>query len=185
MPSQMIIISIENCAFRYNSEYEAFEIISLNPIAPCCPCCGFPMHKHGKRKRHQKSWFPEEIFDHIWIIQRWRCTNEKCRRVHHALPAFLIPYKMHDAFTIESALTQSDTFPLETQSMKQCQKRWTVWFNEIQDHFQSTLKNLEFFGISIEFIRLPLRPLSRQIIGWLPHSTQIITNCLGYFFNPV
>ena len=65
-----------------------------------CPECGSPLCRRDRKLRvhkeagGKKSWF---------AINRLKCTNEKCRRLHNELPDCMIPYKHYGSDIIEQS----------------------------------------------------------------------------------
>lgn len=68
-----------------------------------CPECQSPLCRRDRKLRvykeagGKKSWF---------AINRLKCTNEKCRRLHHELPDCMFPYKHYGTEIIEDVVDE-------------------------------------------------------------------------------
>ena len=115
-------------------------------------------------------------------IRRLRCKG--CKTIHHELPSEVIPYKRHEAESIEAVLEEKDL--LYTPAEELTLKRWRKWFAGLTDHFLGILtsallksgrkvENAPFAGNALQRIR--------QIVGstpgWLSRvvQTAIKNNC--------
>ena len=66
-----------------------------------------------------------------YVIRRLRCTH--CRKIHHELPGFIIPYKRYDANVIEEGIWPSE--PLVLPVDESTLYRWKQWFQELVDYW--------------------------------------------------
>lgn len=66
-----------------------------------------------------------------YVIRRLRCKN--CRKIHHELPDFIIPYKRYDAHVIEEGIWPSEpsVLPVDESTLY----RWKRWFQELADYW--------------------------------------------------
>jgi hypothetical protein len=59
-------------------------------------------------------------------IRRLRCKG--CRRIHHELPDFLVPYKRYTAAVIEAVVESTSTTSVVAASVEEStQRRWRRW----------------------------------------------------------
>ncbi|MDA8199960.1 MAG: DUF6431 domain-containing protein [Thermaerobacter sp.] len=65
-----------------------------------CPVCDGVVVVIGSRRRTRRLPTGER---QVLVIRRMRCHG--CRRIHHELPACLVPYKRYDAETFEAVAT--------------------------------------------------------------------------------
>ena len=86
-----------------------------------CPCCQGALAPYGRRSRVQVLGTGEV---RRLLVRRLRCNS--CRRVHHELPAELVPYKRYAAASIEQALHQRQT--LDVAADESTLGRWRRWF---------------------------------------------------------
>ncbi|HHY65869.1 MAG TPA: hypothetical protein GX517_01490 [Alicyclobacillus sp.] len=61
------------------------------------------------------------------IIRRLRCG--RCRRIHHELPDILVPYKRHEALSIEAAVSEPPAEPVgvEESTLRRWRHRFAIW----------------------------------------------------------
>lgn len=100
-----------------------------------CPCCGKTMKVIGTRERKSKQRSGEIK---IYNIRRLRCDT--CRRIHHELPDFLVPYKRYDSECIETVLTNpaNHDVPADESTLF----RWLEWFDCFLDYWISCLSSI-------------------------------------------
>lgn len=96
----------------------------------------------GSQRRCCINGLGEEIF---LIIRRLSCVE--CNRVHHELPALLVPYKRH----VREAVISGDP-DLSVAADESTLKGWRAWFNEMADYFQGCLES-----IAIRYGREPVQ----------------------------
>ena len=88
-----------------------------------CPECGSPLCRRDRKLRvhkeagGKKSWF---------AINRLKCTNEKCRRLHNELLECMIPYKHYGSDIIEDVVG-SDELETENYPCEATMKHWKWW----------------------------------------------------------
>ena len=105
---------------------QVFFVRSLEPFF--CPCC----HSNkktvvGSRNRTLIRTTGESI---VLRIRRLRCKN--CGVIHHELPFEVIPYKRHEAESIEAVLEDKEL--LDTPADEFTLKRWRKWFAGLTRH---------------------------------------------------
>lgn len=74
------------------------------------------------------------------IIRRLRC--EDCRRIHHELPAFLLPYKRYQALCIEKEV--GSTAPRDIAADQSTLYRWNRWFFILIQYWLNCLRSMAF-----------------------------------------
>ena len=90
----MIIIS------NYRKEQDEKGVIKILSEEKCiCPICSGELKALGRRKRVVIN---AEGNKEKLSIRRLRCTI--CRKIHHELPDYVIPYKRHCVETIENII---------------------------------------------------------------------------------
>lgn len=90
-----------------------------------CPKCGTELCRSGWRKR---TVIASDGISDIYWIRRLYCS--KCRKIHHELPDFIVPYKRYHVHVIENILegTIAD-IPCYDSTMRLI--RW--WFSSISE----------------------------------------------------
>lgn len=89
-----------------------------------CPMCGSPLCKRDKRMRvhktagGKKSWY---------IINRLKCTNKKCGKLHNELSDCMVPYKHYGTQLIEDVVDEAvGPDDLETENYP-CEATMSHW----------------------------------------------------------
>jgi len=100
-----------------------------------CPICNGNLKVIGVRKRTVINAAGEK---EKLIIRRMRC--KPCRKIHHELPDYVVPYKRHCAETIESIITD------KTEDV--CcdfvtEYRIKTWWATILMYFENVLSSLQ------------------------------------------
>mgnify|MGYP000848861729 CR=1 FL=1 len=92
------------------------------------PCCGKNMSVIGTRDRKSKD---REGHTNIYNIRRLRCDH--CRRIHHELPNFLVPYKRYESECIETVLSNPThhDIPADDSTLF----RWKEWFDSFIEYW--------------------------------------------------
>ena len=131
----------------------------------------------GSRRRRVRGLDSEVV---TLMIRRLRC--DVCRRIHHELPDFIVPYKHYSTEVIEDILrgsgkTSGSCSPCEDSTVR----RTLRWFSLLLSYFEAAIRSL------IEMNRhnrilvnelsalLPLQP-KRLPAGWLRHLVRILVN---------
>ena len=94
-----------------------------------CPCCsGLSFDIIGSRERQVRRDTGETD---RYVIRRLRCTG--CRKIHHELPDFIIPYKRYDASVIEEGIwtTEPSVLPVDDSTLY----RWKSWFYTLVEYW--------------------------------------------------
>ena len=100
-----------------------------------CPCCHSNKCKViGTRTRKLIKTCGTKI---TMIIRRLKC--KVCGKIHHELPATVVPYKRHAAESIEAVL--EDKLLLNTPADESTLKRWRLWFNGLALRFLGILES--------------------------------------------
>ena len=94
-----------------------------------CPECQSPLCRRDRKLRvykeegGKKSWF---------AINRLKCTNEECRRLHHELPDCMFPYKHYGTEIIEDVVDEvvgPDDLGIEDYPCEGTMKHWKWWMS--------------------------------------------------------
>jgi len=115
-------------------------------------------------------------------IRRLRCKG--CKAIHHELPSEVIPYKRHEAESIEAVLEEKDL--LDTPADELTLKRWRAWFAGLAGHLLGALTSAALKSNTKIDMALPAKDAPwrlRQVVGnapgWLGRvvQTAIKNNC--------
>ena len=85
-----------------------------------CPCCLGHLGVVGSRRRGYVQSSGQAV---KLIIRRLQCKN--CKKIHHELPNILVPYKRHEAASIEQAVQEINPAVAADESTLY---RWRNWF---------------------------------------------------------
>ncbi|KPV43866.1 DUF6431 domain-containing protein [Alicyclobacillus ferrooxydans] len=144
-------------------------------IVPC-PCCQNRLRVIGSRKR---TWIQGSGSKAKIIIRRLRCLD--CRKIHHELPNFLVPYRRHEAQVIEDAvMDKAAPAGVEESTIR----RWRQWFEVFAPYAAGCLESIAHrFQWTVESASaLPQTALHRigRIVGsergWLERIVRPIAN---------
>lgn len=114
------------------------------------------------------------------IIRRLYC--KRCRKIHHELPDFLVPYKRYDAESIEGVV--SEPARSDVAADESTLSRWRAWFHVWAVYAVGCLQSIkERFKLPVESpSKLPqsaLRSLGRYVgdeTRWLSRTVRPIVN---------
>lgn len=141
-----------------------------------CPCCGEHLSSIGSRRRKYRKPTSDVI---VLFIRRMRCGS--CRRIHHELPDFLVPYKRYSAESIEEVVCEGASAAVAVDNSTIC--RWLGWFSWIVEYMVQCLLALSFRnGLSIKDDSPCIHQFSRLIQfvgdapGWLARSVRPVAN---------
>lgn len=150
-----------------------------------CPLCGSLLRKRDKRLRiHRLMGGDTEWYQ----INRLRCSNESCGRLHNELPDCISPYKHYDAGLIEDVIeevvTEQDK-DCEDYPCEQTMHHWKYWMSRNEDHIDGQMKSTadRLLDLGTEFARSKdslLQELKKRISpGWLKAVNQFLYNTGG------
>lgn len=92
-----------------------------------CPCCQAPLDDRDYRLRIMKLEGGEKKF---LRVERRKCTNGGCRRIHTVLPGCIVPYKHYASEVIVGVLDEvitSDDADTEDYPCETTMHRWKHW----------------------------------------------------------
>lgn len=150
-----------------------------------CPECGSPLCKRDKKRRihkiagGKKQWF---------IINRLKCTNANCGRLHSELPDCFVPYKHYDAELIEDVVDEvqtSDDLETENYPCEGTMKHWKCWVSHNGTNINGQMKSMlhHLLDLNTEFLKSKdslLEELRERISpGWLSVVVRFIYNLGG------
>ena len=150
-----------------------------------CPVCGSPLCKRDKRQRIYKEaggikkWF---------IINRLKCTNNKCRIHHNELPDCIIPYKHYGTEIIEDVIDEvigPEDIGVEDYPCEGTMKHWKWWLRHNEKNIDGQMRSMmhHLLGLDDEFLRSGeslLKGLRERISpGWLSVVIRFIYNAGG------
>ncbi len=136
----------------------------------------------GSRKR---TLIQADGEDAILIIRRLRCKREICNLIHHELPDILVPYKRHEAETIEQIIEppaeqEEPSYPCEASTVY----RIKMWFSLLRQYLESTIQALKVLyraDAALYEQLYSLKPMSaeyrRETAGWLKRIVRMVVNC--------
>jgi hypothetical protein len=75
----------------------------------------------------------------VYNIRRLRCNH--CRRIHHELPDFLVPYKRYESECIETVLSNHSLHDVPADESTLI--RWADWFNSSIEYWIGCLISIK------------------------------------------
>jgi hypothetical protein len=96
----------------------------------CCPCCGDRLYRRDSRPRiykeagGRKSWI---------LINRLKCTNKSCGRLHNELPDCILPFKHYGREIIEDVvdgIRSENDLETEDYPCESTMKHWKWWVSQ-------------------------------------------------------
>ncbi len=123
-----------------------------------------------------------------FVINRLKCTNESCGRLHRELPECLSPYKHYDAQLIEDVLddvVSEEDVECEDYPSEQTMKHWRFWLQLNERHIEGQMKSTadRLLDLGTEFARSTdflLKELRTRIApGWLKLLNRFLYNTGG------
>jgi uncharacterized protein YbaR (Trm112 family) len=166
------------------SPVRAFFVRSTEIIP--CPCCAGELQVIGSRRR---VWIQSDGVKNRLVIRRTQC--EQCGKIHHELPALLVPYKHYDAESIEAALSGSEGIAVAADESTLL--RWRSWFAAWIVYAQGVLTSLSRrFDLPVDPSSTPaqsvLHVLGRFVgtaPGLLSRAVRPIANSHAWVTDPV
>lgn len=143
------------------------------------------MCKRDKRRRikreagGKKTWL---------IINRLKCTNKECGKLHCELPDCLVPYKHYEVELIEDVIDgvrTSDDLETEDYPCEGTMNHWKWWMHHNEANINGQMRSMlhRLLDLSTEFLKSTdslLEELRKRIShGWLSAVTRFIYNAGG------
>ena len=122
-------------------------------------------------------------------IERMRCRNENCRRIHNALPNFLVPHKHYSSEVIEDVLDDvvrpNDELNDSDYPCEKTMVRWKAWFERNRKNIDGQLKSVGYriLGFSEKLLISGVSlsdELRKNGAGWLGTILCVIYNSGGF-----
>lgn len=122
-------------------------------------------------------------------IERMRCRNENCRRIHNALPDFLVPHKHYSSEVIEDVIDDvvrpNDELNDSDYPCEKTMVRWKAWFERNRKNIDGQLKSVGYriLGFSEQLLISGVSlsdELRKNGAGWLGTILRIIYNSGGF-----
>lgn len=134
------MVIVKNFKLEMQADFDTAKVISAD--IHCCQTCNRDLVPFGYRKR---IYFDEDGTKKILIIRRLRCV--KCKKIHHELPDFLVPYKRYCVKVVQQCVdTSYNTRPRNTKAPvdRPCCELSTIhrnvaWFKRREALFLATL----------------------------------------------
>lgn len=103
-----------------------------------CPNCREKLKYYDRRKR---GVILKDGCSRVYLIRRFKCIG--CRKIHHELPDFMVPYKRYSAEVIESVVEHKDTdIPFEERTRKKIR----AWYRAVVEHLRGIWRRHERRG---------------------------------------
>lgn len=153
-------------------------------IVPC-PCCQGELRCIGSRPR---TWIQSSGGKAKIIIRRLRCKD--CNKIHHELPDLLVPYRRHEAQSIETAVVDKSAPGVAAD--EGTLRRWRRWFADWAPYAAGCLESIDrrVHGTAESSSAHPQTALQRigrvvkKQCGWLVEAVRRIAN-LHLWSRPV
>ncbi|MEW6524975.1 MAG: DUF6431 domain-containing protein [Bacillota bacterium] len=101
-----------------------------------CPCCGERLEVIGSRSRKYLNSKGEQV---ELRMRRVRCRA--CRKIHHELPDFLVPYKRYEATCVENVVSDPPVEPLVAADDATLY-RWRNWCRDQATYWLGCLTSI-------------------------------------------
>lgn len=150
-----------------------------------CPECGSPLCRRDKKRRvhkeagGRKRWF---------VINRLKCTNENCRRLHNELPDCMVPYKHYGTEIIEDVVDEvvgPDDLETEDYPCEATMKHWKWWIFHNEKNMNGQMRSVlhHLLDLNTEFLKSGeslLKEFRERISpGWLSVVIRFLYNSGG------
>lgn len=119
------------------------------------------------------------------LIERRKCTNDRCRKTHRLLPKECVPYKHYSSEMIEDVVDgviDEDSIADEDYPSESTMKRWRRWVVQFLKNAEGKIRSAAYriLDLSDEFLGTReslLEELKERInYGWLSAMTHIYIN---------
>jgi hypothetical protein len=176
----MVIIS--GYRLEYNQKNDIFVNSEEDSV---CPLCGSPLKRRDSRRRvhrtagGKKQWY---------LINRLKCTNKKCHKLHNELPDCIVPYKQYGEEIIEDVIEEvitPDDLETEDYPCEETMNHWKWWLEQNKANIDGQMKSVahHLLDLSTEFLKSGdslLEELRKKINpGWLSVVVRFIYNSGG------
>ncbi len=158
--------------------------VESSDICPC-PCCQAPLNHRDYRLRIMRLEGGEEKF---LRVERRKCTNDGCRRIHTVLPDCLAPYKHYASEVITGVLDEiitPDDADTEDYPCEATMHRWKHWLMVNYLRMEGYLKSIGHHllglekGLLVSTVSL-LEKLRSSNERWLEAILRMIYNSGGF-----
>lgn len=142
-----------------------------------CSYCSGETKYLGRRER---GYIKDTGEHEKLLIPRNRC--EPCKKIHHVLPDFLVPYKRYDRESIEGVLNGNDL--LTVAADESTIRRWRKWFRIFVDYFIGCIISVMMLltqevPAKPQHSLSPLKKLQHYVgssPGWLSKVVRLVVN---------
>lgn len=180
MPKSMIIVS----DFRLDDKGNGVKIVVSHENVLCPECHSALSHRDWK-PRIMKMDGGKVV--HL-SIERRRCTNRSCGRLHNVLPDTLAPYK-HYASDIITGVLDEDIIPEESdvnedRPCAETMRLWLQWFIMNLENIEGYCRRAGYtvLGMSEELFLSSasiLKAIRNSVDSWLAAILRMIYNSGG------
>jgi hypothetical protein len=127
----------------------------------------------------KKNWY---------AINRLKCTNKKCGKLHNELPDCMLPYKHYGSQIIEDVVDEAvgpDDLETENYPCEATMNHWKWWMLHNEKNINGQMKSMlhHLLDLDIEFLKSGeslLEELRKRIsTGWLSVVIRFIYNSGG------
>lgn len=121
------------------------------------------------------------------MIERQRCNNEGCRKLHSILPDKLVPYK-HYSSSLIAGILDGDIMPEDTMNedypCDETMRRWNLWFMvnspRIEGYCQQAVGFLKDPGLAGAAVLAAIREACDR---WLPAVLRMVYHSGGFLVS--
>lgn len=150
-----------------------------------CPCCQAPLEHRDYRLRIMKLEGGEEKF---LRVERRKCTNVGCRRMHTVLPDCMVPYKHYASEVIAGVLDEvitPDDADTEDYPCVATMHRWKHWLMANYLRMEGYLKSIghRLLGLEKGLLASTVSLLEKLRLSndrWLEAILRMIYNSGGF-----
>ena len=173
--------------------------VKSNGEEPVCNICGSDLKYRDQVPRIMKRYNGEKSYV---MIERRKCQNPKCNKLHRLLPAQLTKFKHFITEIIEDTVddvvipedpddptAEKEEGSIESPSLRTV-RRWKEWIRHNTPNINGCLKSIghSILGLSTQFLKSGislLDELRKDGGGWLATIQYVINNtggCLEPFY---
>ena len=168
--------------------------VKSNGEEPTCPVCGACLKYRDQVPRIMRDYNGKKAFV---IIERRKCQNTNCKKLHRCLPSQLTRFKHFLTEIIENTVddvvipedphdptAEKEGTTIESPSLHTV-ARWKSWIEHNEANVNGYLKSFGYsiLGLSIQFLKSGISLLDELRCdggGWLAAVQHVIYNAGGF-----